>query len=61
MRERSRLRKAMLVDNTRKVDVWTAHYKLGIVDFSTKPIDPFFNINTPEDLAYAEDFLTRMR
>ena len=61
VRERSRLRKAMLVDKTRKVDVWTARYKLGIVDFSTKPIDPFFNIYTPEDLAYAEDFLTRLR
>ena len=58
--ERSELREAMLVDNTRKVDVWTARYKLGIVDFSTKPIDPFFNVNTPEDLAYAEDFLAQV-
>ena len=58
--KRSHLRKAILVDNTRKVDVWTARYKLGIVDFSTKPIDPFFNINTPKDLAYAEDFLARI-
>ena len=60
VRERSNLRKAMVVDNTRKVAMWTARYKLGIVDFPTKPIDPFFNINTPEDLAYAEDFLAQI-
>jgi len=58
--ERSALRDAMTEDHIRKVDVWTSRYKLGIVDFPIHPIDPFYNLNTPEDMACAEDFLTRM-
>ncbi len=57
VRERSALRDAMTEDHIRKVDVWTSRYKLGIVDFPIQPIDPFFNLNTPEDMARAEDFL----
>ena len=55
--ERSALRDAMTEDHIRKVDVWTSRYKLGIVDFPIQPIDPFLNLNTPEDMARAEDFL----
>jgi molybdopterin-guanine dinucleotide biosynthesis protein A len=51
------LRTAMLDQHIRKVDVWTARYRLIEVDFPTDPIDPFFNTNRPEDLAEAERLL----
>ena len=51
------LRRAMLEDGLRKVDVWTARYRLVEVDFPTAPRDPFFNTNRPEDLAEAERLL----
>jgi molybdopterin-guanine dinucleotide biosynthesis protein A len=51
------LRQAMIEDGIRKVDVWTARYRLGQVDFPIEPIDPFFNANRPEDLALAERLL----
>ena len=38
----------------RKVDQWTARYRLVPVDFSVGPPDPFFNVNKPEDLMEAE-------
>jgi len=38
----------------RKIDRFTARYRLAVVDYPTTPHDPFFNINTPEDLARAE-------
>ncbi|HVO13604.1 MAG TPA: molybdenum cofactor guanylyltransferase MobA [Alphaproteobacteria bacterium] len=51
------LRRAMVEQGVRKVDVWTARYRLVTVDFSTEPIDPFFNTNRPEDLEEAERLL----
>jgi molybdopterin-guanine dinucleotide biosynthesis protein A len=59
LRLRHDLRRAMVADGVRKVDVWTARFKLARVDFSlvrtrAGPLDPFFNANRPEDLAEAE-------
>jgi molybdenum cofactor guanylyltransferase len=53
------LRNAMVEDDIRKVDVWTARHRLVEVDFPTDPIDPFFNTNRPDDLAEAERLLRR--
>jgi molybdopterin-guanine dinucleotide biosynthesis protein A len=50
---REDLRHALRVDGLRKVEDWTARLAASVVDFDTAPIDPFFNINTPEDLAQA--------
>jgi molybdopterin-guanine dinucleotide biosynthesis protein A len=52
------LRRAMIEDEIRKVDVWTARHRLVQVDFPAKPFDPFFNTNRPEDLAEAERLLS---
>ena len=38
----------------RKVVLWTDRHGAGTALFDTHPFDPFFNINTPEDLAQAE-------
>jgi molybdenum cofactor guanylyltransferase len=51
------LRRAMVEDQIRKVDVWTARYRLAVADFDTDPVDPFFNTNRPDDLAEAERLL----
>ena len=48
------LRQAMVGEDIRKVDVWTARYRLAVVEWATEPVDPFFNANRPEDLAEAE-------
>jgi molybdopterin-guanine dinucleotide biosynthesis protein A len=48
---------ALVDEQIRKVDVWTARYKLAVAEFSTAPFDPFFNANRPEDLAEAERLL----
>jgi molybdopterin-guanine dinucleotide biosynthesis protein A len=55
---RDELRAAMAHDDVRKVDVWTARYRLATVEFETSDgIDPFFNANRPEDLEAAERWL----
>jgi molybdopterin-guanine dinucleotide biosynthesis protein A len=58
VRLRGDLRRAMEA-GVRKVDLWTARYKLAVAEFETEPFDPFFNANRPEDLAEAERLLAR--
>ena len=48
------LRRAMVEEDMRKVDAWTARYRLAVADFATDPVDPFFNTNRPADLDEAE-------
>jgi molybdenum cofactor guanylyltransferase len=51
---REELRHALVVEDVRKIDRWTARYKLASVEWPAKPLDPFFNANTMDDIAEAE-------
>lgn len=51
------LRDAMINEDIRKVDQWTARYKLINVEFEVENYDPFFNINTPQDIETGEKTL----
>ena len=57
VRLRGELRQALIAEEIRKVDVWTARYRLATVDFPITTIDPFFNANRPEDLDRAAALL----
>lgn len=48
------LRHALVVEDIRRIDRWTARYRLATVNWPTEPLDPFFNANTMEDIAEAE-------
>jgi molybdenum cofactor guanylyltransferase len=50
---REELRRAITVEDLRKIEVWTARYGVALADWPTDPVDPFFNVNTPEDVATA--------
>ncbi len=50
---RTDLRHALMSEGMRKVDEWTARYAVGIAAWPAAPVDPFFNVNTPEDAAEA--------
>ncbi|TVS04714.1 MAG: molybdenum cofactor guanylyltransferase MobA [Rhodobacteraceae bacterium] len=41
----------------RKTILWAERHGAGTAEFSTTPFDPFFNINTPEDLQIAETLM----
>jgi molybdenum cofactor guanylyltransferase len=51
---RDALREALDVEGLRKVQVWTERYRVATVAWPDEPLDPFFNVNTVEDLAEAE-------
>ncbi len=54
---RDTLRKAMLEEDMRKIDLWTARIGITHVPFEVEPVDPFFNVNKPENLEEAEQLL----
>ena len=51
------LRQAVVEEGVRKIVEWTGRFRLVEVDFPPNPIDPFHNVNSPEDLAEAEKIL----
>jgi molybdenum cofactor guanylyltransferase len=56
---REDLRRAVVDETVRKVDLWTGRYRLVTVSFPDAPVDPFFNANRPEDLEAAAALLQR--
>lgn len=51
---RADLRHALTREGLHKIEVWTARHGVAIAEWPDKPVDPFFNVNRPEDLANAE-------
>jgi molybdopterin-guanine dinucleotide biosynthesis protein A len=51
---RDELRHALVQEDVRKIDRWTARYKLATVEWPVDTLDPFFNANTMDDIAEAE-------
>jgi molybdopterin-guanine dinucleotide biosynthesis protein A len=50
---RDDLRRALIEEGLHKIEVWTARHGVAIADWPAAPVDPFFNVNTPEDAAEA--------
>jgi molybdenum cofactor guanylyltransferase len=51
---REDLRHALIGEDLRKIEVWTARHGVAIAAWPSVPFDPFFNVNTPADAAQAE-------
>jgi len=56
---RADLRRALMDENLHKIEIWTARHGVAIAQWDDKPIDPFFNVNTPEDVALANEVVAR--
>ena len=52
---REDLRRAIVAEGLRKIEIWTARHGVAIADWPAELVDPFFNVNTPEDAAKAEE------
>jgi molybdenum cofactor guanylyltransferase len=46
---RENLRRAIVDEDLHKIEIWTARHGIAIAEWPDHPIDPFFNVNTPED------------
>ena len=57
---RDDLRRALVAEGLRKIEIWTARHGVAVADWAAEPVDPFFNVNTPDDLALAEQYLRRL-
>lgn len=52
---RNDLRHALVVEDLHKIEIWTARHGVAIATWPDKPVDPFFNVNTPDDLMLAKE------
>jgi molybdopterin-guanine dinucleotide biosynthesis protein A len=50
--------RAALEGGLRKIVLWTDGHGAGVAEFPGPPFDPFFNVNTPDDIAEAERLIT---
>jgi molybdopterin-guanine dinucleotide biosynthesis protein A len=50
--------RAALAGGLRKIVLWTDAHGSTLAEFPASPFDPFFNVNTPEDMAEAERLVT---
>jgi molybdopterin-guanine dinucleotide biosynthesis protein A len=51
---RADLRHALTRKICARSSLWTARHGVALADWPAEPVDPFFNVNTPEDAAAAE-------
>jgi molybdopterin-guanine dinucleotide biosynthesis protein A len=58
---REDLRRALTAEGLHKIEIWTARHGVAIADWPAAPVDPFFNVNTPADVAEAERFAAQHR
>jgi molybdopterin-guanine dinucleotide biosynthesis protein A len=56
---RDDLRRALVAEGLRKIEIWTARHGVAIADWPAEPVDPFFNVNTPDDAAQAQVMAAR--
>jgi molybdopterin-guanine dinucleotide biosynthesis protein A len=56
---REDLRHALVEEDLRKIEVWTARHGIALAEWPAVPFDPFYNVNTPEDAAEAERIAAR--
>lgn len=51
---RDDLRRALVDEGLRKIEIWTGRHGAALARWPTEPVDPFFNVNTPDDVREAE-------
>jgi len=56
---REELRDA-LTSGVRKIQLWTGSYPIAVATWAIEPVDPFFNVNTSDDLAEAKRLAARL-
>ena len=55
--QKDRLRSALLCGGIRRVETWAKRHSIVLVDYEFENIDPFANMNSPEELLLAEKIL----
>ena len=52
---RADLRRALVDEDLHKIEVWTGRHGIALAEWPDRPVDPFFNVNRPDDRARAND------
>jgi molybdenum cofactor guanylyltransferase len=49
------LRHALVAEDLRKIEIWSSRHGIALAEWPDRPVDPFFNVNTPQDAARANE------
>jgi molybdopterin-guanine dinucleotide biosynthesis protein A len=58
---RADLRHALVKEDLHKIEIWTGRHGIAIAEWPDNPVDPFFNVNTPEDRERANALVQQYR
>lgn len=58
---RADLRYALVKEDLHKIEIWTGRHGIAIAEWPDAPVDPFFNVNTPEDRERANALVKQYR
>lgn len=58
---RADLRHALVKEDLHKIEIWTGRHGIAIAEWPDAPVDPFFNVNTPEDRERANALVKQYR
>lgn len=58
---RADLRRALMDEGLHKIEIWTGRHGIAIAEWPDRPVDPFFNVNTPEDRARANEIASGLQ
>jgi molybdopterin-guanine dinucleotide biosynthesis protein A len=61
VRLRHDLRRTLCEEGLHKIEVWTARHSVALAEWNDGPVDPFFNVNRPEDVVEAERIASQDR
>ncbi len=56
---RADLRRALVDEHLHKIEIWTGRHGVALADWPETPVDPFLNVNTPDDAAKADRIATQ--
>jgi molybdopterin-guanine dinucleotide biosynthesis protein A len=58
---REDLRRALTDEGLHKIEAWTARHGIAVAEWPDDPVDPFFNVNTPDDVARASAIAEKLQ
>jgi molybdopterin-guanine dinucleotide biosynthesis protein A len=58
---RADLRHALVDEDLHKIEIWTARHGIAIAEWPDRPVDPYFNVNTPQERERANEIANNLQ
>jgi molybdopterin-guanine dinucleotide biosynthesis protein A len=58
---RADLRHALIDEDLHKIEIWTVRHGIAIAEWPDRPVDPYFNVNTPQERDRANEIANNLQ